>query len=93
MKKAKKEINESTRFYRRNKTNYISSTQDFLQRAAQEVASYMKTIMGGVRGYVLKKVKAGVQDVAPFLFPTEISKLQATINKKFKWDCLVVLQR
>ena len=44
--------------------------------AAQEVSSYMKTIMGGVRGYVLKKIKAGIQDVAPFLFPTDISKLQ-----------------
>jgi phage-related protein len=32
----------------------------------------------------LKKVKAGVQDVAPFLFPTEISKLQKQLTSSLE---------
>ena len=58
-----------------------SQVRNFSSTAAQEVASYMKTIMGGVRGYVLKKVKAGIQDIAPFLFPTDIPKLQQQLTK------------
>ena len=61
-----------------------SQVRGYSSRAAQEVASYMKTIMGGVRGYVLKKVKAGVQDVAPFLFPTDISKLQKQLTSSLE---------
>ena len=83
VEEAKKEINESTRFYRRNK-RITSQVRGYSSRAAQEVASYMKTIMGGVRGYVLKKVKAGIQDVAPFLFPTEISKLQKQLTSSLE---------
>ena len=33
-----------------------SQVRNFSSRAAQEIASFMKTIMGGVRGYVLKKI-------------------------------------
>ena len=61
-----------------------SQVRGYSSRAAQEIASFMKTIMGGVRGYVLKKVKAGVQDVAPFLFPTEISKLQKQLTSSLE---------
>ena len=61
-----------------------SQVRGYSSRAAQEIASFMKTIMGGVRGYVLKKVKAGVQDVAPFLFPTEISKLQNQLTSSLE---------
>jgi len=80
VEKAKKKLTKAQGFIGEVR-RITSQVQGFSSRAAQEVASYMKTIMGGVRGYVLKKVKAGVQDVAPFLFPTQISKLQQQLSK------------
>ena len=80
VEKAKKKLTKAQGFI--GEINRITSqVRTFSSRAAQEVASYMKTIMGGVRGYVLKKVKAGIQDVAPFLFPTDIPKLQQQLSK------------
>jgi len=79
VEKAKKKLTKAQGFI--GEINRITSqVRGFSSRAAQEVASYMKTIMGGVRGYVLKKVKAGIQDVAPFLFPTDIPKLQQQLS-------------
>ena len=80
VEKAKKKLTKAQGFIGEVR-RITSQVRGFSSRAAQEVASYMKTIMGGVRGYVLKKVKTGVQDVAPFLFPTEISKLQQQLSK------------
>ena len=80
VEKAKKKLTKAQGFIGEVR-RITSQVRGFSSRAAQEVASYMKTIMGGVRGYVLKKVKAGVQDVAPFLFPTQISKLQQQLSK------------
>ena len=80
VEKAKKKLTKAQGFIGEIR-RITSQVRGFSSRAAQEVASYMKTIMGGVRGYVLKKVKAGVQDVAPFLFPTQISKLQQQLSK------------
>jgi len=80
VEKAKKKLTKAQGFI--GEINRITSqVRTFSSRAAQEVASYMKTIMGGVRGYVLKKIKAGIQDVAPFLFPTDIPKLQQQLTK------------
>ncbi len=80
VEKAKKKLTKAQGFI--GEINRITSqVRGFSSRAAQEVASYMKTIMGGVRGYVLKKVKAGIQDVAPFLFPTDIPKLQQQLSE------------
>lgn len=80
VEKVKKKLTKAQGFI--GEINRITSqVRTFSSRAAQEVASYMKTIMGGVRGYVLKKVKAGIQDVAPFLFPTDIPKLQQQLSK------------
>ena len=80
VEEAKKKLTKAQGFI--GEINRITSqVRNFSSTAAQEVASYMKTIMGGVRGYVLKKVKAGIQDVAPFLFPTDIPKLQQQLTK------------
>lgn len=83
VEKAKKKLTKAQGFIGEVR-RITSQVRGFSSRAAQEVASYMKTIMGGVRGYVLKKVKAGVQDVAPFLFPTEISKLQKQLTSSLE---------
>ena len=80
VEEAKKELTKAQGFI--GEVNRVTSqVRNFSSRAAQEIASFMKTIMGGVRGYVLKKIKAGVQDIAPFLFPTDITKLQNKLSK------------
>ena len=80
VEEAKKKLTKAQGFI--GEVNRITSqVRNFSSRASQEIASFMKTIMGGVRGYVLKKIKAGVQDIAPFLFPTDISKLQKQLSK------------
>lgn len=83
VEKAKKKLTKAQGFIGEVR-RITSQVRGFSSRTAQEVASYMKTIMGGVRGYVLKKVKAGVQDVAPFLFPTDIPKLQQQLTKSLE---------
>jgi len=80
VEEAKKKLTKAQGFI--SEVNRVTSqVRNFSSRAAQEIASFMKTIMGGVRGYVLKKIKAGVQDIAPFLFPTDISELQNKLSK------------
>ena len=80
VEEAKKKLTKAQGFI--GEVNRITSqVRNFSSRASQEIASFMKTIMGGIRGYVLKKIKAGVQDIAPFLFPTDISKLQKQLSK------------
>ena len=80
VEEAKKKLTKAQGFI--GEVNRITSqVRNFSSRASQEIASFMKTIMGGVRGYVLKKIKAGVQDIAPFLFPTDISELQNKLSK------------
>ena len=80
VEEAKKQLTKAQGFI--GEVNRVTSqVRNFSSRAAQEIASFMKTIMGGVRGYVLKKIKAGVQDIAPFLFPTDITKLQNKLSK------------
>ena len=80
VEEAKKELTKAQGFI--GEVNRVTSqVRNFSSRAAQEIASFMKTIMGSVRGYVLKKIKTGVQDIAPFLFPTDITKLQNKLSK------------
>ena len=37
--------------------------------------------MGNARGWVLREVRKKINEVAPFLFPTEISKLENKLRK------------
>ena len=83
VEEAKKKLTKAQGFI--GEVNRITSqVRNFSSTAAQEIASFMKTIMGGVRGYVLKKIKTGVQDIAPFLFPTDISKLQKQLTSSLE---------
>lgn len=80
VEKAKKKLTKAQKFI--GEVNRVTAeVSQYTAIASQEIASFMKTIMGGVRGYVLKKIKAGVQDVAPFLFPTDVSELQNKLSK------------
>lgn len=53
----------------------------FISSAAAEASSFMKTIMGGVRGYILNTIESGVRDAVPFLFPTQVSKFNQEKSK------------
>ena len=80
VEEAKKKLTKAQGFI--GEVNRVTAeVSQYTTIASQEIASFMKTIMGGVRGYVLKKIKAGVQDVAPFLFPTDVSELQNKLSK------------
>lgn len=65
-----------------SKAEEISSqVQSFVSGAAEEISKYVKTIMGGVRGYILTKFQEKVKEIAPFLYPTEISKFNNLVEK------------
>jgi len=55
--------------------------QPLLANASSEAASFMKTIMGGVRGYILSTIENGIRDAVPFLFPTQVAKFNQAKSK------------
>ena len=55
--------------------------QPLLASASSEAASFMKTIMGGVRGYILSTIENGIRNAVPFLFPTQVAKFNQAKSK------------
>lgn len=55
--------------------------QPYISSAASEAASFMKTIIGGVRGYILSTIEKGIRKAVPFLFPTQIAKFNKEKSK------------
>ena len=53
----------------------------YIDNAAFQASKYVKTLLGNARGWVLREVRKKINEVAPFLFPTEISKLENKLRK------------
>lgn len=65
-----------------SKVEQISGqVQSIVSGASEEISKYVKTIMGGVRGYILSEVSKKTKEVAPFLYPTEIPKFNNLVEK------------
>jgi len=67
---------------------FASDAQDFAQQvqekvfyAIEEASSFVKNILQGVRGYVLRFLSDQVKKIAPFLFPSEKPKMDNAVGK------------
>lgn len=58
-----------------------SQIQPFLSNAAAEASAFMKTIMGGIRGYILNTIERGIRDAVPYLYPTQVAKFNQEKSK------------
>lgn len=65
-----------------SKVQQISGqVQSLVSGASEEISKYVKTIMGGVRGYVLSEVSKRTKKISPFLFPTDIPKFNTLVEE------------
>lgn len=55
--------------------------QSLVSGASEEISKYVKTIIGGVRGYILREVSKKTKEIMPFLYPTEIPKFNKLVEK------------
>jgi archaellum component FlaC len=55
--------------------------QSLISGASEEISKYIKTIIGGVRGYILSEVSKKTKEILPFLFPTDIPKFNQLIEE------------
>ena len=53
----------------------------YVDNAAFQASKYVKTLLGNARGWTLREVRKKINEVAPFLFPTEISELENKMRK------------
>lgn len=64
-----------------SKVQQISGqVQTFVSGASEEISKYVKTIMGGVRGYILSEVSKRTKKISPLLFPTDIPKFNRLVE-------------
>ena len=61
--------------------SFAGSIIPYIDNAAFQASKYVKTLLGNARGWVLREVRKKINEVAPFLFPTEISKLENKLRK------------
>lgn len=55
--------------------------QSIVDGASAEISKYTKTIIGGVRGYVLSEVSKQVKKITPLLYPTDIPNFNILSEK------------
>lgn len=53
----------------------------YLNFASQDIAGFVKNILGKVRGWVLREIGDKVKKVLPFLFPSEVPSFMSKIEK------------
>ena len=53
----------------------------YVNNAAFQASKYVKTLIGNARGWVLREIRKKINEVAPFLFPTEVSELENRMRK------------
>ncbi len=75
----KKKFNQASAFATKV-SQFSSQIQEKVLGAIEEISRFTKTIINGVRGYILKKISDGVKKVAPFLFPSEVPKLYKQVE-------------
>lgn len=58
----------------------VSLIKKIVNTSASDIAAYVKNILGGVRGWVLKKIQDGAKKILPFLFPGEVPSFVDKLN-------------
>jgi hypothetical protein len=72
---AKKELTKA-RGYLGDIRSFASSINPYIVDASSQASRYVKTLVANSRGWVLREVRKKINEVAPFLFPTQISVLE-----------------
>jgi len=72
---AKKELTK-VRGYLGDIQSFASSIIPYVEDAASQASKYVKTLIANSRGWVLREIRKKINEVAPFLFPTQISVLE-----------------
>lgn len=72
---AKKELTKA-RGYLGDIQSFASSIIPYVEDAASQASRYVKTLIANSRGWVLREVRKKINEIAPFLFPTQVSVLE-----------------
>jgi hypothetical protein len=76
----KKKFNQASAFAN-EVSEFSQQVQEKVFYAIEEISSYTKNILQGVRGYVLKTLQDQVKKIAPNLFPSENIELDEKTEK------------
>jgi len=72
---AKKELTKA-RGYLGDIQSFARSITPYVRDAASQASRYVKTLIANSRGWVLREVRKKINEIAPFLFPTQVSVLE-----------------